>query len=257
MSDVPRNNLNGRRKMASRERERPESGPELAPEFTGRSRSRLALALLLLATTGCVSTSNSFSLPWLGPAEEPPCKVIGFWDREVKAVMDTKNGGREEPVLRGRVYFYGLDANGQWCPHPQPAQGTLVVDWYDVSKPSSAPPLLGKCVYDPQTLQKFLRKDIVGMGYTIVAPWPGYRPEHCRVKIHVYLVGAKGDPLYAEPVVVSLNGDAPLMGSELSVPITVATDVPTGTQKETIRYGPVAGRQSGATMPPTGDAAHR
>ncbi len=141
------------------------------------------------------------------PVEERPCRVLTYWDRTVRVALDTKGPpGTELPMLAGRVYFFGADSGHLLTP-----RGKLVVDWYDLSGPPNPhPPLLGECVYGADDLQKMKSENMVGIGYTIVAPWQDYRPEVSRIRVQVAFLPEKGgDPVYAEPAIVALECDQP------------------------------------------------
>jgi hypothetical protein len=169
-----------------------------------RTRALLGgLALLLIA--GCVTPGSWFGFLSSDPGDERPCRVMSYWDRTIRLAPDTKSHPMQEiPCLAGRVYFFGPEAGHLLTP-----RGTLIVDWYDMSGPPDGPhALLGECVIDPDSLQKFKSVNLVGIGYSIPVPWQGYRPEYTHVKIQMaFLPERGGDPIYAEPSVVSLQND--------------------------------------------------
>ena len=169
----------------------------------------------LLVLGGCVAPPVSFSLPWTTPAEEPPCKIYGYWDRNVRIALDSKHDGAQVTGLAGRIYF-----NGATDARPIPVHGKVVVEWFDVSGAPDAPhPLMGVCAFDPVSLQKFGKKDVIGWGYTLFCPWTEYRPEVNRVRIHVRYIPEHGDALYAEPATVTLNSDTPVIGQQQTIPV--------------------------------------
>jgi hypothetical protein len=162
-----------------------------------------SLALTLLA--GCVTQGSWLSFFPGDWGEEQPCRIMSYWDRTIRMAPDTKSQPMQElPCLAGRVYFFGVDPGHLLTP-----RGKLIVNWYDMSGPPDAPHrLLGECRYDGDSLQKMKSINMVGVGYTIVVPWQGYSREFTRVKIQMaFLPEHGGDPIYAEPSIVTLQND--------------------------------------------------
>lgn len=56
--------------------------------------------------------------------------------------------------------------------------------------------------FDPQTLKRLLKKDMIGQGYTLFLPWGTYRPDVRRVRVNVRYEVDGAMPVYAngEPV---------------------------------------------------------
>src|SRR5262249_28948675 len=122
--------------------------------------------------------------------------------------------------------------------------------------PPDAPhPGIGRCDYDADNLQRMKKADLLGLGYTVVAHWQGYRPDITRIKIQICFVPEQGgSPLYGEPVTLSLNGGGQLVVTQPSTTVSVhpsaapMSDLPAPARivdpevKTTIKLGPVPGR---------------
>ena len=51
----------------------------------------------------------------------------------------------------------------------------------------------------PTTLQRLVKKDMIGWGYTLFLPWGSYRPNLTKVHLALRYDPEKGPPLFAEP----------------------------------------------------------
>jgi hypothetical protein len=195
----------------------------------------LGVATALLSTAGCVSPTAGMLVPNWSQSEPQPIRIVTFWERQVKRIIDTKKttDGMGDPALAGRVLFYSGDEKKP----PMPVKGTLVVGWFDASATEQGElPLLGECVIRSADLHQFEHKDVFGVGYTIMVPWAGYNPSVRRIRIHVRLVPDKGgDHLFAEPVVISLNSDAPVTTSQKIVPVQLAPGYEPNRQPNTLQ----------------------
>jgi hypothetical protein len=86
---------------------------------------------------------------------------------------------------------------------------------------------LERWTFDPLTLKRLLRKDIIGWGYTLFLPWSTYRPEIAVVRLKLCYQPKNGSPLYAESA-VTLNdkeGNAkgpPLAKKPGAAPVTTS-----------------------------------
>lgn len=187
----------------------------------------MPLVLVVLAP-GCV-TPDVPLFRGSAPDEERPCRILSYWDRNVRIVLDTKSQSlrpREMPMLAGRVYFFGAEAKDTLTP-----RGLLIVDFYDLNVPADVePPLLSRTMYDPNSLQKMRSRNLLGMGYTVLADWPNYDPKYTRVKVQVTFIPEKGgEPVFAEPAIVSLQGATVERYSRVDLPGLRTAPVPPGT----------------------------
>jgi hypothetical protein len=155
-----------------------------------------------ILSTGCVTTQ-----PWVAnkdaAATPAICEAHAFWDARTQVTQDVVNGGRPLPGLAGRLYLFGPDLG-----LPVKGDGTVAVDLYDVSKtpqPGQEPKRLERWQFDAITLNKLLRKDKIGWGYTLFLPSSTLTPEITRVQLKLCYTPPKGTPLYPEPTTLSLH----------------------------------------------------
>jgi hypothetical protein len=161
----------------------------------------LGLALLGSLSAGC-ETMNSLTTSFDGPVGGPYTHVVTYWNPEIIHTPDPTHGGMDVPGIAGRVYFvddtpklgarFSVDNPNEVEFRPS-GEGAIVVDLYDPNRPEkdgAAP--LGQWRYDSVTLQRLLRKDVIGWGYTIFLPWPDYKPEFTRIQLRLRFEPAKG-----------------------------------------------------------------
>jgi len=156
-----------------------------------------------------------------GPTDEPVCKVVCWWDRNVRFAQDTKHDGAPFAGLAGQVFFFGIDEGHTIAP-----RGEIVAEWYDITGPleANAQPLW-RCVYKAEDLHRMKQKGPVGPAYTLFLDWPNYRPQVQRVLVRVRFNPANGgDPVFADWAQITLHADAPITRHETNFPI--ATGVP-------------------------------
>jgi len=133
--------------------------------------------------------------------KEIPCQIISTWKPEVLFVADPANQGKNSPGLAGRLYLFGKEVG-----MPMTCEGSLQVDLYDLGAVSNAPPVhLERWNFDSANLQRLVRKDPIGEGYTLFLPWGTYRPDVQRVQLKMQFDQGKGYPLYADtgPMTIS------------------------------------------------------
>lgn len=189
-------------------------------------RSALCLSAFLLSQ-GCVTMPVDKSPAEKAPAEKKPtkhvrkihkgakvpCQLVSTWKNEVIHVADPVHGGSPTPGLAGRFYLFGEEVDS-----PIEAEGTLIVDLYDLSKgPSAAPAPLENWQIDPLTLKKLKRKDPVGEGYTLFLPWATYRPDITRIQLKLKYDAGGEFPLYGDTGPISLNTDISFQQSRNTV----------------------------------------
>lgn len=160
------------------------------------------LALLSLAT-GCVSLGS------LVPGEEKPptgdiCQVVAAWNNQVIFTPDPAHNGDPTPGIAGRLYLFGPTVG-----YPVAGEGSLVVGLY-LDPPGTTTPVTGvppveEWRIDKDTLNRLLRKDAIGWGYTLFLPWGSYRKDITQVRLRVRYTPAKGSPLYAETPRLTLS----------------------------------------------------
>jgi hypothetical protein len=155
------------------------------------------LGLLPLAG-GCVTLFGKE----LGPNDPPPpgqvFQTLALWQPEVRFAADPTRNGAMIPGLAGRVYLFGPD-----IAFPVTGDGGMIIDLYDES--AGQPVQLEQWRFDPVTLQRLLRRDIIGWGYTLFLPWSTYKPEISKVHLKLRYDPAHGSPLFAESSAMTLN----------------------------------------------------
>jgi hypothetical protein len=168
----------------------------------------LPLTLLLVLGAGC-----SLEKEWLKYTSDdtPPTgdviRVASWWQTQVAYAPDPLHGGQMTPGMAGRVYLFG---DGRDSAFPLKGDGGLIVDLFNDSVPGSPPVLMEEWRFDKDTLQRFLRKDMIGWGYTLFLPWLSYRQDitHIQMKVCFDRKAEKGGPLFTENQQVTLNPSA-------------------------------------------------
>lgn len=163
----------------------------------------LALPLLSLALTGCVTPGSQFiksmQAPLMGPTA---CQIVSTWNNSVAFVPDPTKGGMPQPGFVGRVYLFGENID-----FPIVAQGEMTVDLIDES--CQPPRLVERWNFDPETLGRLVKCDIIGKGFTIFCPSKEYRPDMTKIRLRTGFKATNSSaPIYTENVVTlsTLNG---------------------------------------------------
>ena len=73
-------------------------------------------------------------------------------------------------------------------------------------------------IFNAPQLKQLLKRDAIGLGYTVFLPWSRYRPDISKVRLKVQFAPAQGTPLYAQdaPLTVNHGGTAPAPGPVVS-----------------------------------------
>jgi hypothetical protein len=154
------------------------------------------LPLALAAFTGC-TTLDAFIADPTCILAEPICQIETTWHNEVVFSPDPTRQGAPGPGIAGRLYLFGEKVG-----HPRAGDGKVTFDLYDEAQLKAGEPVapIERWQFDPATLQKLLRKDMIGWGYTVFLPWGTYKPE-CLSKPYVLKVRydqLSGTPLFTE-----------------------------------------------------------
>lgn len=157
------------------------------------SRRGAALALIAALTLTCGCVASEWSL-LKSETVIPPSQMAATWQNHVAFTPDPANGGKMSPGLAGRFYLFGPEIG-----HPLVGDGKLTVGLFDETKGGSE--LRDVWNIDAGTLKRLLKKDAIGMGYTLFLPWHRYSPEVTRVRIKIEYTPDKGAPMYTENVV--------------------------------------------------------
>jgi hypothetical protein len=169
---------------------------------------RAAVVCAAALTAGCVTTGVT-SPAAEGPPTGTPCQVVVTWQHDVLYTPDPARGGISAPGLAGRLYLFGPEID-----YPLAADGSVVVDLYDLTQNPSAPVILERWNIDKDTLKRLGKKDAIGWGYTLFLPWGSFRPDITRVLLKVRYDALKGTALYADgaPMTLANPGAPPGMG---------------------------------------------
>lgn len=172
--------------------------PAVARQMSGMRWGSLVWAVPLLAAlaAGCVTSSS-----WLSPDDDtlPPkpsqaCQVVAVWQNSVAFASDPAHGGNPAPGFAGRVYLFGPNID-----FPRTAEGGLVVDMIDET--TQPPRWLERWNVDSENLQRLVKKDYIGWGYTVFLPSKELRPEMTKIRLRTAFQAPKGTPVYGENVI--------------------------------------------------------
>ena len=179
------------------------------------------LGLVGCLAAGCVTPGNLWS-PGGGKAKEAPCNVVVRWVNEINHAPDPFHGGAATPGLLGRVYLFG-----EPMATPLHADGALYVELYAGAGPvAGGPPMqpAEKWHIRAEDVARLERQDIVGCGYNLFLPWPGYRPDLAEVTLRVCYLPRNGTPLWGSNTTIQLDAEAPQVSAKAShAPLTPET----------------------------------
>jgi hypothetical protein len=169
--------------------------------------ARLGFAAAFLAVSGCV-LPNKF----IGSEEvaiTQPASVVAAWTPKVTFTPDPANGGVPTPGLAGRVYVFGPTPD-----YPLTSDGVLTVELFDdtVRPGQPAGAQLETWQFDAATMKRLLKKDAIGMGYTVFLPWGTYRPDIKQVHLSLRFDPTGGTPLFAPSGPMTLEHGTPPTG---------------------------------------------
>jgi hypothetical protein len=205
----------------------------------GARRGTILAALLLAVASGCANTGPL--IPWLGEKASPPVtQVAVIWKNQVLTGVDPLNNGAPMAGLSCRVFLFGPDEKDYLL-----AQGKLVIELYATlpEQPQAPPTSMGRWEIGKEILNSAcLRKDSLGLGYTLNLPWEKYRPDIRQLQMRTRYEPEKGLPTYAESM-VTLNS-----GPEATPKYTQRTFEPGNRQVITAAAPPGAGPQAGTVQ---------
>jgi hypothetical protein len=153
----------------------------------------LGLALFLLAGSGCETLPH-----WSKKKDEPPvgipCRVVTTWQPQIAYAPDTTRGGQPTPGLLGRVYLFGQEIGT-----PMVSDGQFVAFLLEPgANPGEQPVTREVWHIDSKTLQRFIKKDMIGWGYSLFLPYPAYNPDDTNFLLRVCFLKPDGSPVYQE-----------------------------------------------------------
>ncbi len=106
------------------------------------------------------------------------------------------------PGLAGRLYLFGEKID-----RPMTGNGALKVEMFDESQGHSVK--VEEWTLYPDTLNRLVRRDIVGWGYTVFLPSGTWKPEMSKIRMRSCYQPKPGAPtLYAESMVTLADANA-------------------------------------------------
>ncbi len=169
--------------------------------------TRWLIAATLFAVSGCVLPGKFITLD-VAPAVQP-ASVVAAWSPKVTLTPDPANGGVPAPGLAGRVYLFGPMAD-----FPLTGDGTMTIELFDDTPRNGQPSSvhLEQWQFDAVTMKRLLKKDAIGMGYTVFLPWGSYRPDVRQVHLSLRFDPTNGTPVYAPSGPMTLEHGTPSVG---------------------------------------------
>lgn len=161
-----------------------------------RAHHAFVAAVLLAVAPGCVSMMEMCGYKSPPPPPPPVKEIMAAFSDEVNFVADTVSNQRRFPGLVARVYLMSGGLKSVMVE----ATGSIRAEMYDAT-PGVQPTKLAEWNFDPHALALLKHTDMVGMGYTILFPWEGYRPEIKRVQIRMWYIEEGQQPRFTEQVV--------------------------------------------------------
>jgi hypothetical protein len=120
---------------------------------------------------------------------------VATWQKNMAYAADPTHNGQMNPGLAGRLYLFG-----QQIDYPMTGNGALMVEMFDETQ---GPPVkVEQWSLDPVTLQRLLRRDMIGWGYTLFLPSGTWKPEMSKIRVRTCYHPKTGTPLYTENAVV-------------------------------------------------------
>ena len=137
---------------------------------------------------------------------EPACRLAARWEPTVRYTQDPMNNGAPLPGIAGRVYLMRAGSEITTLV----GNGSLTIELFDEAQPPGpqGPAPVYHWSFDAGTLQKLLRRDVVGWGYTLFLPCLPLRTDIANASIKVRYDQDKCLPLFAEPAKYSLSNGA-------------------------------------------------
>ena len=147
--------------------------------------SRYLVAIIAaLALAGC-DTFDAYQVTW--PVHEGPVvgevhQILALWADGVVVQPDPQRHGTPTPGFSARVYLFGPD-----LAEPVATDGTLTILLYDEPMGQVGKPAVPREVWkiDAASLERVLKKDGLGWGYSLWVPWTTYAPDVRRVRLVV------------------------------------------------------------------------
>jgi hypothetical protein len=157
------------------------------------SMPRTGLFAVFLAALGGCAPLMSFVAPVNEQPKPSPdcCQAVAQWSNRVHYEPDPTNGGVPTPGIVGRFYLFDSQVKDSLV-----GDGSVLVSLFDDSGPTASEKPIEIWFIDADTLQRLLRRDTIGWGYTLFLPWTTYKREINNVHLTVRYDPKQGSPLY-------------------------------------------------------------
>ena len=141
------------------------------------------------------------------PPQGPVAQVQTWWRSELAATQNKFANGETLPGIAGRVYLFSGDLAKDGRPVEAHGNCKLVVEMKYIA--SNKQPVTIRWDFAKKThLDKVLRKDRLGWGYTIFLPWAEYDPGVPFANITLAFIQENGEAIYATPTRLRLQQQA-------------------------------------------------
>ncbi len=168
-----------------------------------------ALLAALLCAPGC-TLDQYWTTKDGSPTGGAPCYVATAWLNRVQYTPDVVNDGAPTPGLVCRLYIFDESET-----HPMVGDGSVTITLFDDTHGPAAGPL-EQWYIDPAALKKFLKKDVVGQGYTLFLPWKSCAAEVVKTHLTVKYEPATGTPLFGPVTPLTLEHTPPPGGAPVA-----------------------------------------
>jgi len=154
----------------------------------------------------CVFAGCTPLVPFTATTNESPkpspgcCQAVAQWSNRVHYEPDPSNGGVPTPGIVGRFYLFDSQVRDSLV-----GDGSVLVSLFDDSGPVHNEKPIEIWFIDPETLQRLLRQDTIGWGYTLFLPWTTYKREITNVHLTVRYDPKQGSPLYTPSSPLTLD----------------------------------------------------
>jgi hypothetical protein len=183
------------------------------------------VGLLCSVFAGCAPL-----VPFTAPTNEAPkpslncCQAVAQWSNRVHYEPDPSNGGVPTPGIVGRFYLFDSQVRDSLV-----GNGSVLVSLFDDSGPTHNEKPIEIWFIDAETLQRLLRQDTIGWGYTLFLPWTTYRREITNVHLTVRYDPKQGSPLYTPSSPLTL--EHPMAPPNLGAPEQILLGPPPRVQQ--------------------------
>lgn len=132
------------------------------------------------------------------PAHGKAHQVVVNWNNNLLHMPDPGGGGRRVTVVSGRMFLFGSTTD-----YPLAGDGLVTVELFDETKGPARP--LERWTIEPMTLDRLLRRDMIGWGYTLSLPWSACKPGPATVRLKLRYLPVQGTPVSSDSGLFTLS----------------------------------------------------